>query len=576
MRKKWFTFGCLTSIVIVIVIFWLIGSSVNRLTKQKIVKLDPNTYLHLQLKGELKEYNELKEEYFLDRLGDTSLSVHDIVQKINFATHDPNVRGLIIEPYFFATGYSNLNEMEKSIDKFKASGKSVYSYLEMAGNKDYLLASTADKIYMNPSASAGILLTGVGSNVLFYKDMLDKIGVEMKVIHAGKYKGAGENYSRTSFSEPVKRNLDRLFKDIYDKTLFMLSENRKIDIKKAKSIYEQREEIMINQQAALDYGLVDELLFRKEMLKANGIEKDQLLSISKYSISEKKQLDNWKIAVVYAQGNIVKSSGDDRGKLTSEKMIKMLDEIENDNNIKAVVLRVNSPGGSALESEIMLHRIKKLREKKPVVVSMGNVAASGGYYISCDADYVYADDFTITGSIGVVAMLPNIADLSQKMGINTEKIGYGKYSGLVNVWEELSEEEIASIRSSIAQTYIEFKTRVSEGRKISLDEVELVAQGQVWSAEDALDKKLIDEVGMLSDAILKAGALANMPSYTIDYYPHKISLMEYFLEEKFDIKVAMAYLTDMENILHLNELKEFAQNLIHEPIQAIMPCRFDE
>ncbi len=297
------------------------------------------------------------------------------------------------------------------------------------------------------------------------------------------------------------------------------------------------------------------------------------MNINKYAIKEHNLLSNSQIAVVYAQGEIMKGSSADTERLTSAKLLKILDDVQKDSKVKAVVLRVNSPGGSALESEIMLHKINQVREQKPVVISMGNVAASGGYYIACNSDYVFADNFTITGSIGVVGMLPNIEDLSEKMGITTDKITRGKYTGLLSFWQRPTSDEIASIKSMIASTYVEFKTRVAEGRNLSLEDVEKIAQGQVWSSSDALSKKLIDEVGSVNDAVLKASTLANMTSYSVQYYPQQKTFMEYFLQENFDIDIISKYISDQSTyaFIQIKDLYQYLKSVLYDPVQAVCP-----
>jgi protease-4 len=442
----------------------------------------------------------------------------------------------------------------------------------MAGNRDYILASIADSIYLNPSASGGLFLTGVGGSVLFYKDLLDKIGIEMKVIHAGKYKGAGENFSRSSFSKPVKDNLDKLFTTVYDKMIAMIAENRDLSIEQIKNIYENRKEIFISGEKALEYNLVDQLCFREDLFKELGIKQNRLVSLKSYKLSSRSK-EKERIAVIYAQGVIAPSNSFYTAQnLSASKIDETLDKLETDKSIKAVVLRVNSPGGSALESEIILNRIKQLRSVKPIIISMSNVAASGGYYISAESDYTYADPFTITGSIGVVAMIPNISKLSKNIGLNSEQINKGKYSDLFNPYREPDAEEYEALKKDIEETYIEFKTRVADGREMTLEDVELLAQGQVWSSEDALDKDLIDGVGMLNDAIIKAAEIAGITEYSVHFYPKKKSIFEEFLKDKFDIDVATELLkSDITKEIGLDRSLLFYKNIRNDPVQAIMP-----
>ena len=572
MKGKWFAFGCLTSVVIIIVMIFstmgIIGSMSKSMGKKKQLKVIlPGSYLHIKLTGEIEEYNEFSESFF----GEDAIGTHSIIQKINKASYDKNIEGIILEPQWMSCGMANINEIMEAIEHFKSSGKKVYAHFNMAGNRDYILASVADSIYLNPSASGGLFLTGVGGSVLFYKDLLDKIGIEMKVIHAGKYKGAGENFSRSSFSKPVKENLDRLFTTIYDKMIMKLAENRNLSIKQIKNIYENRKEIFISGEKALEYNLVDQLCFREDLFKELVIKQYRLVSLKSYKLSSRSK-EKERIAVVYAQGMIASSNSFYTAQnLSASKIDEVLDKLETDNSIKAVVLRVNSPGGSALESEIILNRIKQLKSVKPVIISMGNVAASGGYYISAESDYTYADPFTITGSIGVVAMIPNISKLSKNIGLNSEQINKGKYSDLFNPYREPDAEEFEALKKDVEETYTEFKTRIAEGREMTLEDVEMFAQGQVWNSEDALDKDLIDGVGMLNDAIIKAAEIAGISEYSVHFYPQKKSIFEEFLKDKFDIDVAAELMkSDITKEIGLDRSLLLYKNIRNDPVQAIM------
>jgi len=252
-------------------------------------------------------------------------------------------------------------------------------------------------------------------------------------------------------------------------------------------------------------------------------------------------------------------------------MDKIFDKVQKNNSIKAVVIRVNSPGGSALESEIILNRIKQLRKIKPVVISMGNVAASGGYYISAESDFIFADPFTITGSIGVVAMIPNVYDFTQKIDLNSDKISCGKFADLLNIYTKPNQEEYEALQNDIKDTYFEFKTRVATGRDIPFNDVETIAQGQVWSSDKAKENHLVDEIGILNDAIIKAVQFAEITDYSIKYYPKKKSIFEELLKEKFNLEIASKTLQkDILKELKLDKTIQILRNIKNNPIQAIM------
>jgi len=580
MKSKWFSLGCLTSVLIIIMMiltmFWTFGSMGKGFQKPKVEKIVERSWLRMDIGGSIVDYNEFEDNPFAGPFSGEKTSVYEIVHKINKAAQDDKIRGILLEPKFIACGYANLNEIMRALENFKSTGKEIHAYLDYGIDRDYLLSTVADKIYLNPSASAGILLTGVGRGVLFYKDLLDKIGVEYTVIHAGKYKGAGETFSRNEFSEPVRKNLDRLFSNVYNSILTKIAQNRGIEIAEITEIYEEREELFINQNTALEYNLVDELSVKEDLYNELGVTKKNLVSFSKYKIPKfKKSKSN--IAVIYAQGGIVmQSQGFDTVNITAAKLNKTLDKIEKDNEIKGVVIRVNSPGGSALVSEMILDRIKRLREVKPVVISMGNVAASGGYYISAESDYIFADPFTITGSIGVVAMIPNIAKLSDNIGLHEQDISKGKFANAFSIYSKPDESMINSIRMSIKETYLEFKQRVADGRGISIDEVELIAQGQVWSAEDALQNNLIDETGMISDAIEKAAELSNIEEYTIKYYPQQKNFFEEIIKDKFDIDIAETIISNqIKEDKGLLRAWQLFKSIKNDPLQTVMPFELE-
>ncbi|MBC8385012.1 MAG: signal peptide peptidase SppA, partial [Candidatus Cloacimonetes bacterium] len=473
-------------------------------------------------------------------------------------------------------GFATLNEIIFALENFKNSGKEVISYLDFCGNKDYFLASCSNKIYLNPSASAGILLTGVGTDILFYKDLLDKLGIEMQVVHAGKFKGAGEPFTRNQISRPFRESIENLFGDIYQQMIEKIAERREMQAAEIKRIYEERSEIFINMDNALSKKLVDGLAFREDLFSQKGIEKENLISLEDYRLPSLKLSFNNNIAILYAQGSIAASKPDFETRISASKINKILDKLQKDNSVKAVVIRVNSPGGSALESEIILQKIKKVREHKPVVISMGNVAASGGYYIACDSDHTLADPFTITGSIGVVGIFPNFNKLGDKAGIYPNVIKKGKYSNLLDPWQKPDPNTMKAFENEILDTYDEFKNRVAKGREINLNEVERIAQGRIWSSEDALQNKLIDQIGNLDDAVKKAAELADISNYSNVYFPEQKSIIEVLLKENFNIDILTTIKNNKINKeIGLDKAIKFYNNIKEEPIQAIISAEME-
>jgi protease-4 len=576
MKGKWFAFGCLTSVIIIILMLVSTIFSINSLSKISYepnrAKLLENSTLHFKMTGEIVEYNEFKEDILSSPFMPNSSAAYDIIDKIKMAKYDPKITSLLIEPRWISTGYATLHEIGLAINDFKQSGKPVYAYLEVNGDKDYLLASYADEIFLNPSASAGIMLTGVGGTRLFYKDFFKKIGVEMTVLHAGQYKGAGENYYRNGYSKPVKDNLSLLYNELFNKIILTISENRNISYQQVKYIFEERDELFIKKNKAIEYKLVDGLEFKENLINRIVQNKDHLVSASKYKVKRKIIKNQPKIATLYLQGQISPQTSEYQANvLSAQKVSKAIDDIMKDDNIKGVVLRINSPGGSALESEIIHSKLKKLRNKMPVVVSMSNVAASGGYYISTPSDYVIADPFTITGSIGVVAMFPNISDLKDKVSLSTDSISKGKFANALNIYTKPDKAFLESFKRGIDETYTEFKSRVSEGRNISLEDVEKVAQGQVWFSTSALKNKLVDELGSIESSQKKVASLADIDNYITESYPKQVSFFEELVMEKLQVAAKNNLTPELIRNLQLQEQLDTILRIKNNPIQMLLP-----
>ncbi|MCF7913250.1 MAG: signal peptide peptidase SppA [Candidatus Cloacimonetes bacterium] len=573
MRSKWYGLGCLTSIVLVIIVVILVfhGAS-NYFTKYtgEKKKVADNTWLILTLDKEVKEFTEISEDFW----GSESKSAHNYIQAIDRAATDSKITGIILCPQYFTAGYATLNQLMDSLNNFKASGKPVYAYLNSVTNRGYYIASVADQIYLNPSSSAGILLTGIGGHILYYEQLLEKLGIEMQVIHAGKYKAAGEQFVRNEMSPEFRENLTSLYSDMYQEMLSTIARNRGIETKDLANIYEERDNIWINGQNSLKTGLVDELTQYQELLDRNNIKKTNQLVINDYPLPPLMQPDS-KIAVLYAEGNITAQAEPAIDVITSAKLIRQLDELESNPKIKGIVLRINSPGGSALESDIILSKLLKVQRSKPLVVSMGSVAASGGYYIACGADYIYADPMTITGSIGVVSIFPNLNKMGDKIGVNSSSIKYGKYSDILNPWDRPSSSELAAMEASMMEIYDEFKSHVASGRNMTLNQVESIAQGRVWSSLQAKNNGLIDEVGNLGEAVKKAAEIAGVSKYATVYYPEQKSLMDYFLKEYFNIEMATQVLAGKIDYLDIIKELNFLQALRTDPRQTYCPVTVD-
>ncbi|MDD3563457.1 MAG: signal peptide peptidase SppA, partial [Candidatus Cloacimonetes bacterium] len=473
-----------------------------------------DSWLNLNPSAMIPEYAEvLPLNLFGSR--DTN-SMQSMSAKIRKAKDDSRISGLLIQPMGAMLSLATLHELGLAIQDFKSSGKPVIAFGDMMGHSDYLLASYADEIYMEPSMSAGLMLSGASANITFYKEMFDKLGIKMHVIQAGEFKGAGEPYSQTSLTEGTRRNIEEMLSDRFNLILAGVAERRKLTMDDVKSVYNDRENFILHAAEALEMRLIDHAAPRSQMLAERLIDPEKIVNINSYAVG-KQNARGEKIAVMYLGGNIMPSSGGfNQAQISYEKVRKMVKQIQEDKEVKAVVLRIDSPGGSALESELIYQELLKLKSSKPLVVSMGGVAASGGYYISCASDKIIADSGCLTGSIGVIMMLPEATGLGRKLGLRSQTIKYGKFAGAINPLEPYSEELLASLKRNSEGTYNEFKSRVMTARKISPDKINSIAEGRIYSAEDALVLGLVDEIGSLDFAIAKAAEAAGIARYKVE------------------------------------------------------------
>ena len=546
MKAKWYMLGCLSSIVILVLFVILSISSISKLVQMPTApRVVDGSVLHLKLTGALQEYSTLTDMNFdflsIPGMGRTT-TAHDVIQKVNTAKNDSRIRAILLEPFGIEAGSATIHELIIALENFRESGKKVYGYINNATQNDIFLLSAADEVFMNPSTSAGFMLHGVGGNFMYIRDMLEKIGVTVHIVRAGAYKTAGEELARRTMSPELRRNLTEVYADRYAQLVGDLARNFDTTREAIIHAFERSERFFINQEHAVELRIVDELMHFDRFLKTKNISENQLLPIARYQAEAPRQHMN-RIAVVYMLGNITPMRPQfGENNISSERFVKIFDRIERDNNIKAVVLRINSPGGSAMESEAILNKIGELRLKKPVIVSMGNVAASGGYYIATNANYIFASPYTITGSIGVVSMIPDLSGAASKLGVNTTTVGHGRFLPSLNIWNMYNRDIERALQIMTNDTYDEFKTRVSEGRGIPFANVEAVAAGRIFSAQRALEHGLIDAIGTLDDAIRKAAEIASIQNYSMVYYPQRRTMFELLMEDSFNFPMARAIL----------------------------------
>jgi protease IV len=518
--------GCFTVILITVTAFIVANSMI---TGSRHKSIGNDTWLVIDPSGEVPDYSEVRASGLWD-MG--NISVDDICQRIKRAANDGKIKGILLRPQAAVINYANLDEINAALQEFKKSKKPVIAHGEMLAQRDYILCSMADKVYLDPSATSGVVLEGVTANILFYKRTLDKLGVKMHVMQAGEFKGAGEPYTNTALSPGTEQNLRRVLKCRYDLMQADIAGNRRLDTLKVRDAYEQRPDLIISAAQAKQYGLIDDTRTWEDLKTEYKISKERSVAIGDYSTPSIDPDTGRLVAVIYLSGNITPAAGfSPEGVISADKVERALRAIRDNSNVKAVVLRVNSPGGSAAESEKIYQKLKKL--DLPIVISMGGVAASGGYYISCAGDYIFADAHTITGSIGVIMTLPEAEELGNKLGIDSQTLSYGKFANNGSIFEKYDQELLNSLSRNCESVYTEFKQRVMDARKISPDVIKSVAEGRVFSAADAKAINLIDEVGGLDTAVKKAASLAGIERYKVRAYPRKIGIMELFRDAGF-------------------------------------------
>jgi protease-4 len=492
---------------ILILLAMIIGASLNS-DKSDEISIPKNTILQLNLSGALTDMSQKSNMNFGSNSDDeASYSIYQVIEAIEKAGQDDDIAALHIPLAMnMEASYAQLELIRTAISKFKQSKKPVIAYGEMATQKSYYLATLADKIYVNPQG--GMDIRGFGAQLTFFKNMLDKLEIQPQIFYAGKFKSATEPFRLEKMSEENKTQTRVLLQDIATDVIENIAKDRKMTPEQVNSAINSMQSNI--PEEALSVKMIDGVKYQDEVeaeyrvrLKEDKDEKLIFTNISKYIKSNVTDASEGKIAVYVAEGDIMDGESTESS-IGSKTVVTDLRKLAENDQVKAVVLRVNSPGGSALASAVMLREIELLRKIKPVVVSMGNLAASGGYYISTSANKVFAERHTITGSIGVFGIIPNMQKtLENKVGLTFDEVELNEHAAL-GVTKALDDAEGAKIQQQIEKTYLTFKSEVSRGRKLSMDKVEELAQGRVWSGERAKELGLVDEIGGLKEAIAYA------------------------------------------------------------------------
>ena len=568
--------GSLVAFMIVVGMFFIFMALIGSAEDGVVVK--KNSVLELSFVTPISDYVGKDETDPFAALWDEELGLDEILHVIEVAKNDNNIEGISLTTGFLQAGMAQTREIRKALLDFKSSGKFVMSHADVYAQRDYYLASAADEVYVNP---VGVLdFKGLATEVLFYKELQEKSGIKMEVIRHGKYKSAVEPFLSDSMSDENRTQIKELITSIWSVIVDDISESRNITPQNLNVIADTLGGR--TPEYAVASGLLDGTLYfdqYENLLKEKiGVAEDDelndvgLMDYAKKANKKKIHNGSDKIAVIYAQGEILFGEGG-KGYIGQGLIVDALHKAVDNESVKAIVLRVNSPGGSALVSDIIWREMQLAKKEKPLVVSFGNVAASGGYYIGVGGDKIFAEPTTITGSIGVFGTIPNVNELAENIGVNAEQVGTNKNSVDYSFFEPMTDSFRSVMQESIEETYETFLDRVSQGRNIPVEQVNEIAQGRVWSGVDAQALGLVDELGTLDDAIAAAADMAGLEDFGIRKYPKYKSGFDRLMEDFGSVKVDIGESIIQEEIGSeayeiLKELKQFTKQ---EGIQAKMP-----
>ncbi|MDQ8011762.1 MAG: signal peptide peptidase SppA [Flavobacterium nitrogenifigens] len=542
------------------------------------VSVKSDSVIELNLKEIKNDYaGKYKDPWvtvFSDKKG---IGLTDVINAIEAAKTDDNIKGISILNDESSLGLAQYKDLRNALESFKKSGKFVWAYANTYSQKEYYLNSVANTIYLNPAGDLDF--KGLSSEIMFFKDFQDKSGIRMEVIRHGKYKSAVEPFLENKMSDANREQITALLNSIWATVSADISKSRNIPLPKLNEIANgllARTPEMAKQQHLVDI-IAYEDVYHDAIRKALKVDKDE--DYNKISISDYTQnnvttaLANTatdQIAIIYAQGEIGSGEGD-VNTIGEGSMRRSLQEARKNDDVKAIVLRIDSPGGSALTSDLIWREIEITKKVKPVVVSMGNYAASGGYYIACNANKIFAENNTITGSIGVFGMLPNFSPLANKLGINSEQVKTHENAANYSPFLPVDEKFKAFTLEGVEKIYNTFVTHVAEGRKMTFSQVDSIAQGRVWSGTEALKIGLVDKIGGLNDAIAEAAKIAKVKKYSTQNYPEYEKTLNDLLGNLPFAKSKEAFIKEEigeENYLLIEQVKKFQKQ---KGVQAILP-----
>ncbi|WP_417363598.1 signal peptide peptidase SppA [Galbibacter sp.] len=569
--------GTLIALGIVFMFFLIVVTIAGSAEQPIIVK--NNSVLEIAFDRPLKDYGGTYRFTDMEYQYEEYNGVNNVLFAIEKAATDDKIKGISIHSSLLSTGAATTKSIRDAVLAFKDSGKFVYAYGDIYMQKDYYLASAADSVFLNPAGTLDF--RGLSSEVLFFKELQENTGVQMEVIRHGKYKSAVEPFLSNTMSDENRQQISELLQSVWDTYLGDIAQSRSITEDQLNAYADNL--ATRTTEMALENNFVDALAYIDQYTTALkgqlGLSDDQdlnyinILDYAEYAYTTLRSKASDRIAVIYAQGEIGFGKGNDNY-IGQDIMFKSLKDAREDERVKAIVLRINSPGGMAITSDIIWREIQVTKAIKPVIVSMGDLAASGGYYMAVAGDKIYAEPTTITGSIGVFATIPNVSGLAENWGINAEQVNTNKNSTAYSLFEPASEDFKANMKTGIEEFYQTFLTKVADGRSMSISGVDSVAQGRVWTGEQALEKGLVDEIGGIDAAIDYAASSTGLSSYRIANYP----VYETSLEELFRGLSSFGFAESKEEILKEElgeEIYKVMQQLkavsTQKGIQARMP-----
>ncbi len=562
-------------VLILISVFTIIGIA-STVGEESKVEVEDQSVMHLRLDYPITERTSKNPLESLGVFGfenERNIGLNDILISIEKAKSDKKIKGIYIDVSYIQAGYAGIEEIRNKLIDFRKSGKFVLAYSEVYTKSAYYLASVANKVYLNPEGM--IDFRGFSTEITFFKGALDKLGIEPQIIKVGTYKSAVEPFILDKMSKANKEQVTSFIGSLYDHYISRIAESRKISKESLLNISNLA--LVRSAQDGLKYRLVDGLKYKDEVLSElknlTGIQQSKDLNsvaIADYAIvaNDEKSSSSNRIAVIYAVGEIMSGEGNDET-IGSERISRAIRKARTDKKIKAVVLRVNSPGGSALASDVIWREVELTKKVKPIMVSMGDVAASGGYYIACNADSIFAQPNTITGSIGVFGIIPNMKKFfNNKLGITFDGVQTGKYAD-ISITRPLQEDEKVILQQEINEIYKTFTQKVANGRRKSVAYVDSIGQGRVWTGEQALKNGLVDRLGNIDDAIRSAAKMAKLKDYKVVAYPSQKDPFQEIFETSSD-KIR-TYFTKQELGDQYTYYQQIKSVLTRSGMQARMP-----